>query len=107
MLARILGSRIFTSSLRTLALPACCQRRDMRDQLESLQKRWNALRQERDQLRSGLDIIHQALSQLKVDYQTVMKNMTDLSSTEDSVLDNVKFLLDELTSLLKKHEVAA
>jgi hypothetical protein len=30
--------------------------------------------------------------------------MTDLSATEDTVLDTVKFLVDELTSLLKKHE---
>lgn len=81
------------------------QSSDMRDQLEALQKRWTALREERDKLRAGLDSIHQTLSQIKVDYQAVMKNMTDLSSTEDTVLDNVKFLLDELTSLLKKHEV--
>jgi hypothetical protein len=32
--------------------------------------------------------------------------MTDLSSTEDTVLDNVKFLIDELSSVLKKHEEA-
>ena len=32
--------------------------------------------------------------------------MTDLSATEDTVLDNVKFLVDELTSMLKKHEVS-
>ena len=82
------------------------QSSDMRDQLESLQKRWNSLRQERDQVRSSLDTIHQTLSQVKVDYQAMMKTMTDLSSTEDTVLDNVKFLLDELTSLLKKHELA-
>lgn len=81
------------------------QSSDMRDQLESLQKRWNALRQERDHLRASLDTIHQTLSQVKVDYQAMMKNMTDLSSTEDTVLDNVKFLLDELSSLLKKHEI--
>lgn len=81
------------------------QSSDMRDQLESLQKRWNSLRQERDQLRASLDTIHQTLSQVKVDYQAMMKTMTDLSSTEDTVLDNVKFLLDELTSLLKKHEI--
>lgn len=81
------------------------QSSDMRDQLESLQKRWNALRQERDQLRTSLDTMHQTLSQVKVDYQAMMKTMTDLSSTEDTVLDNVKFLLDELTSLLKKHEI--
>ncbi|GEM_PF-1137339 len=82
------------------------QSSDMRDQLESLQKRWNSLRQERDQVRASLDTIHQTLSQVKVDYQAMMKTMTDLSSTEDTVLDNVKFLLDELTSLLKKHELA-
>jgi chromosome segregation ATPase len=82
------------------------QSSDMRDQLESLQKRWNSLRQDRDQLRASLDTIHQTLSQVKVDYQSMMKNMTDLSSTEDTVLDNVKFLLDELSSLLKKHELA-
>ena len=82
------------------------QSSDMRDQLESLQKRWNSLRQERDQVRASLDTIHQTLSQMKVDYQAMMKTMTDLSSTEDTVLDNVKFLLDELTSLLKKHELA-
>jgi hypothetical protein len=41
---------------------------------------------------------------VKVDYQGVMKRMTDLSATEDTVLDNVKFLIDELTSVLKKHE---
>lgn len=82
------------------------QSSDMRDQLESLQKRWNSLRQERDQVRASLDTIHQTLSQVKVDYQAMMKTMTDLSATEDTVLDNVKFLLDELTSLLKKHELA-
>jgi hypothetical protein len=32
-----------------------------------------------------------------------MKSMTDLSSTEDSVLDNMKFLVDELNSILSKH----
>ncbi len=83
------------------------QSSDLRDQLESLQSRWNALRQERDTLRSGLDKIHQSMSSMKVEYQGMMKTMTDLSSTEDTVLDNVKFLLDELTSLLKKHELAA
>jgi uncharacterized coiled-coil DUF342 family protein len=81
------------------------QSSEMRDQLDSLQKRWNSLRQERDHLRESLDRIHQTMSQLKVDYQGMMKAMTDLSSTEDTVLDNVKFLVDELTSLLKKHEV--
>ena len=58
------------------------------------------------QLRTSLDAIHQTLSNLKVEYQAMMKGMTDLSATEDTVLDNVKFLLDELTSLLKKHEMA-
>lgn len=82
------------------------QSSDMRDQLESLHKRWNSLRHEREQLRGSLDKIHQTMAQLKVDYQALMKNMTDLSSTEDTVLDNVKFLIDELTSVLKKHEVA-
>ena len=78
---------------------------DMRNQLESLQKRWNALRPEREQLRTRVEVIHQTLSQVKVDYQAVMKTMIDLSLTEDTVLDSVKFLLDELTSTLKKHEV--
>ena len=82
------------------------QSSDMRDQLESLQKRWNALKHERDQVRTSLDVIHQTLSNVKVEYQAMMKGMTDLSATEDTVLDNVKFLLDELTSLLKKHEMA-
>lgn len=80
------------------------QSTDMRDQLESLQKRWFSLRQERDQLRTSVDGLHQTLAQLKVDYQSVMKRLTDLSATEDTVLDNVKFLIDELTSVLKKHE---
>ena len=80
---------------------------DMRNQLESLQKRWNALRPEREQLRTRVEVIHQTLSQVKVDYQAVMKTMIDLSLTEDTVLDSVKFLLDELTSILKKHEVPA
>ena len=78
---------------------------DMRDQLESLQKRWNSLRSERDRVRGSLDNIHSTLSQLKVDYQGMMKTMTDLSATEDTVLDNVKFLIEELSSVLKKHEV--
>ncbi|MDA2910343.1 hypothetical protein MYX04_05380 [Nitrospiraceae bacterium AH_259_D15_M11_P09] len=82
------------------------QSSDMRDQLESLQKRWSSLKHERDQLRNSLDVIHQTLSNLKVEYQGMMKAMTDLSATEDTVLDNVKFLIDELTSLLKKHEMA-
>lgn len=80
------------------------QSTEMRDQLESLQKRWFSLRQERDQLRTSVDGLHQTLAQLKVDYQAVMKRLTDLSATEDTVLDNVKFLIDELTSVLKKHE---
>lgn len=82
------------------------QSSEMRDQLDSLQKRWNALKHERDGLRNNVDKIHQTMSQLKVDYQAVMKSMTDLASTEDTVLDNVKFLVDELSSLLKKHDVA-
>lgn len=80
------------------------QSSEMRDQLESLQKRWLSLRQEREQVRTGVDALHQALAQIKVDYQAVMKRMTDLYSTEDTVLDNMKFLIDELTSVLKKHE---
>jgi uncharacterized coiled-coil DUF342 family protein len=81
------------------------QSSEMRDHLESLQKRWHSLRQERDQVRSSLDALHQTLSNLKVEYQTMVKRMTDLSSTEDTVLDSVKFLVDELTSVLRKHEV--
>ena len=80
------------------------QSTEMRDQLEALQKRWFSLRQEREQLRTGIDALHQTLAQVKVDYQGVMKRMTDLSATEDTVLDNVKFLIDELTSVLRKHE---
>lgn len=80
------------------------QSSEMRDQLETLQKRWFSLRQEREQLRTGVDALHMTLAQLKVDYQAVMKRMTDLYSTEDTVLDNMKFLIDELTSVLKKHE---
>ncbi len=80
------------------------QSSEMRDQLESLQKRWAALKAERDGLRTSVDALHQTLAQMKVDYQAVMKRMTDLSSTEDTVLDNVKFLIDELSSVLKKHE---
>ena len=72
------------------------QSSDMRDKLEQLQKRWNSLRQEREQVRNSLDSLHQVLSQLKVDYQQIMKRVNDLSSTEDTVLDNVRFLLDEL-----------
>jgi uncharacterized protein involved in exopolysaccharide biosynthesis len=79
------------------------QSSNMRDQLESLQKRWNSLRQERDQLRTSLDTIHAALAQVKVEYQSLMKNITDLSATEDTVLDNMKFLIDELNSVLSKH----
>jgi phage shock protein A len=80
------------------------QSTEMRDQLEGLQKRWFSLRQEREQLRTGVDALHVTLAQVKVDYQAVMKRMTDLYSTEDTVLDNMKFLIDELTSVLKKHE---
>lgn len=80
------------------------QSSEMRDQLESLQKRWAALKAERDGLRTSVDALHHTLAQMKVDYQAVMKRMTDLSSTEDTVLDNVKFLIDELSSVLKKHE---
>lgn len=80
------------------------QSSEMRDQLESLQKRWFSLRQERETLRTSVDGLHMTLAQLKVDYQAVMKRMTDLYSTEDTVLDNMKFLIDELTSVLKKHE---
>jgi phage shock protein A len=80
------------------------QSSEMRDQLESLQKRWASLKSERDGLRTSVDALHQTLAQMKVDYQAVMKRMTDLSATEDTVLDNVKFLIDELSSVLKKHE---
>jgi uncharacterized coiled-coil DUF342 family protein len=80
------------------------QSSEMRDHLEALQKRWFSLRQEREQLRTGVDALHMTLAQVKVDYQAVMKRMTDLYSTEDTVLDNMKFLIDELTSVLKKHE---
>jgi phage shock protein A len=80
------------------------QSTEMRDHLEALQKRWFTLRTEREQLRTSIDGLHQTLAQMKVDYQTIMKRMTDLSATEDTVLDNVKFLIDELTSVLKKHE---
>jgi chromosome segregation ATPase len=82
------------------------QSTEMRDQLEALQKRWSNLRTEREALRTGIDSLHQTLTQMKVDYQGVMKRMTDLSATEDTVLDNVKFLIDELTSVLRKHETA-
>ena len=80
------------------------QSTEMRDQLESLQKRWFSLRSEREQLRTSVDSLHQTLAQVKVDYQMVMKRMTDLYATEDTVLDDMKFLIDELTSVLKKHE---
>ncbi len=80
------------------------QSSNVRDQLDTLQHRWNSLRQERDKLRTGLDSIHGALSNMRADYQGMIKGMTDLSATEDTVLDNVKFLVDELTSLLKKHQ---
>ena len=79
----------------------------VRDQLESLQNRWYSLKQERDKLKTGMDAIHGTMSQLRGEYQGMMKHMTDLSATEDNVLDNVKFLVDELTSILKKHDVAA
>lgn len=78
---------------------------DMRDQLESLHKHWHSLKQERDELRTSLDKIHQSMSQLKADYQVMMKRVSDLSSTEDTVLDNVKFLIDELASTLTKHQI--
>lgn len=80
------------------------QSSNVRDQLDGLQRRWHVLRQERDKLRTGLDSIHTTLSQMRADYQGMVKSMTDLSATEDNVLDNVKFLVDELTSLLKKHQ---
>ncbi len=82
------------------------QSSDMKNQLESLHSRWSSLRQERDQVRTSLDKIHHTLAQVKADYQGMMKNMTDLSATEDTVLDNVKFLIDELSSVLRKHEAA-
>ncbi len=79
---------------------------EMRKQLEALLKRWGSLKQERDELRQTLDRIHQTMSQLKADYQVMMRRVGDISSTEDAVLDSVKFLIDELASTLKKHEVA-
>ena len=82
------------------------QSSDMRDQLNQLQKRWNALRDEREEVRASLDNLHQIMSTLKTDYQALMKRVNDLAATEDTVLDNVKFLIDELTSLLRKHELA-
>lgn len=80
------------------------QASDTRDKLSALQKSWNSLRQERGQLRTGLDSLHEQISQMKVDYQTLMKRSNDVSATEDTILDSIKFLIDELTSLLKKHE---
>ncbi len=77
----------------------------MRDQLSALLKRWDSLKSERTELRTSLDTIHQTMSQLRADYQVVMRRVSDISSTEDSVLDSVKFLIDELASTLKKHEV--
>ncbi len=77
---------------------------DTRDKLASLQQRWNDLRQERTTLRSGMDSLHEQISQMKADYQTLMKRSNDVAATEDTILDNVKFLIDELTSLLKKHQ---
>ena len=83
------------------------QSTDMRDKLESLQKRWTGLRQDREQIRNALDTLHQTMSQMKVDYQGLMKRVSDVSATEETVLENVKFLIDELSSILKKHEVTA
>ncbi len=77
---------------------------ETRDKLSSLQKNWNTLRDERGSLRGSFDSLHEQISQMKVDYQTLMKRSNDVSATEDTILDNVKFLIDELTSLLKKHE---
>ena len=78
---------------------------EMRKQLEALLKRWGSLKEERDELRQTLDRIHQSMAQLKADYQVMMRRVGDISSTEDAVLDSVKFLIDELASTLKKHEV--
>lgn len=80
---------------------------DMRDQLETLHGNWNGLRQERDSLRETMDKLHQSMSQLKADYQMMMKRVNDISATEDTILDNIKFLIDELSSTLRKHEVPA
>ena len=80
------------------------QASDTRDKLSSLQSRWTDLRQERATLRTSLDSLHEQISHMKADYQTLMKRSNDVSATEDTILDNVKFLIDELTSLLKKHE---
>ncbi len=79
---------------------------DMRDRLASLHKRWHSLKEERDGLRTDLDRTHKTLSQLKSDYQVMLKRVTDLSATEDMVLDNVKFLMVELDSALRKYEDA-
>ncbi len=81
------------------------QSSDMRDKLDSLHKSWSGLRQEREQLRTSFDGLHEDMSQMKVDYQGLMKRANDVAGTEDTILDNIKFLLDELTSLLKKHEI--
>ena len=83
------------------------QSTDMRDKLESLQKRWNGMRQDREQIRNALDALHHTMAQMKVDYQGLMKRVSDVSATEETVLENVKFLIDELSSILKKHEVTA
>jgi uncharacterized coiled-coil DUF342 family protein len=83
------------------------QSSDMRDKLEVLEKRWSGLKEERNQLRAGLESLHQGIAQMKVDYQGLLKRMSDVSSTEDTILDNVKFLIDELSSLLKRHEETA
>ncbi len=79
---------------------------EMRTQLESLLSQWNSLKQERNELRKTLDRIHQTMAHLKADYQVMMRRVGDISSTEDAVLDSVKFLIDELASTLKKHEVS-
>ena len=81
------------------------QSSDMRDKLDALHKGWAGLRQEREQLRASFDGLHEDMSQMKVDYQGLMKRANDVAGTEDTILDNIKFLLDELTSLLKKHEI--
>ena len=78
---------------------------DMRDQLETLHTSWNGLKEERDALRETMDKLHKSMSQLKADYQMMMKRVNDISATEDTVLDNIKFLIDELSSTLRKHEV--
>ncbi len=83
------------------------QSTDMRDKLEALQKNWNGMKQEKGQIRNALDALHQTMSQMKVDYQGLMKRVNDVSATEETVLENVKFLIDELSSVLKKHEVTA